>query len=67
MLQDTPRCTTDGISLLAFVTGNANKLIETKYILSQGIPIEIDSQDLDSKLAFSQDCTPKKLTFAVSS
>jgi len=29
------------------VTGNPNKLIETKYILSQGIPIEIDSQDLD--------------------
>ncbi|KIK95326.1 hypothetical protein PAXRUDRAFT_827122 [Paxillus rubicundulus Ve08.2h10] len=32
---------------LTFVTGNANKLMETKYILSQGIPIEIDSQDLD--------------------
>ncbi|KAF9236190.1 inosine triphosphate pyrophosphatase-like protein [Melanogaster broomeanus] len=38
---------------LTFVTGNANKLMETKYILSQGIPIEIDSQDLDSKLAAS--------------
>ncbi|KIJ69828.1 hypothetical protein HYDPIDRAFT_22987 [Hydnomerulius pinastri MD-312] len=38
---------------LTFVTGNANKLIETQYILSQGIPIDIDSQDLDSKLAFS--------------
>ncbi|KAI9574331.1 inosine triphosphate pyrophosphatase-like protein [Boletus coccyginus] len=32
---------------LTFVTGNANKLTETKYILSQGVPIEIDSQDLD--------------------
>ncbi|KAI6100146.1 inosine triphosphate pyrophosphatase-like protein [Pisolithus sp. B1] len=31
----------------AFVTGNSNKLIETKYILSQGVPIEIDSADLD--------------------
>ncbi|KAF8551731.1 Ham1-like protein [Imleria badia] len=38
---------------LTFVTGNANKLMETKYILSQGVPIEIDSQDLDSKSAFS--------------
>lgn len=28
--------------------------METKYILSQGIPIEVDSQDLNSKLAFSQ-------------
>ncbi|KAI6106837.1 hypothetical protein EDD16DRAFT_150831 [Pisolithus croceorrhizus] len=35
---------------LTFVTGNSNKLIETKYILSQGVPIEIDSADLDSKL-----------------
>ncbi|KAH7926794.1 Maf/Ham1 [Leucogyrophana mollusca] len=32
---------------LTFVTGNANKLKETKYILSQGTPIEVDSQDLD--------------------
>ncbi|KAH7912939.1 inosine triphosphate pyrophosphatase-like protein [Hygrophoropsis aurantiaca] len=32
---------------LTFVTGNANKLKETKYILSQGTPIEIDSQDLE--------------------
>ncbi|KAL4076378.1 inosine triphosphate pyrophosphatase-like protein [Scleroderma yunnanense] len=32
---------------LTFVTGNPNKLLETKYILSQGIPIEIDSADLD--------------------
>ncbi|KAG1735023.1 inosine triphosphate pyrophosphatase-like protein [Suillus lakei] len=32
---------------LTFVTGNHNKLKETKYILSQGTPIEIDSQDLD--------------------
>ncbi|KIM57940.1 hypothetical protein SCLCIDRAFT_16863 [Scleroderma citrinum Foug A] len=32
---------------LTFVTGNPNKLLETKYILSQGIPIEIDSEDLD--------------------
>ncbi|KIO12367.1 hypothetical protein M404DRAFT_12657 [Pisolithus tinctorius Marx 270] len=31
----------------AFVTGNPNKLLETKYILSQGVPIEIDSADLD--------------------
>ncbi|KAG2042047.1 inosine triphosphate pyrophosphatase-like protein [Suillus americanus] len=32
---------------LTFITGNHNKLKETKYILSQGTPIEIDSQDLD--------------------
>ncbi|KAG6334333.1 hypothetical protein ID866_4757 [Astraeus odoratus] len=31
----------------AFVTGNPNKLLETKYILSQGTPIEIDAADLD--------------------
>lgn len=32
---------------LTFVTGNYNKLKETKYILSQGTPVDIDSQDLD--------------------
>ncbi|KAG1805755.1 inosine triphosphate pyrophosphatase-like protein [Suillus variegatus] len=32
---------------LTFVTGNHNKLKETKHILSQGTPIELDSQDLD--------------------
>jgi inosine triphosphate pyrophosphatase len=37
----------------AFVTGNYNKLKETKYILSQGTPVEIDSQDLDSKFFLS--------------
>jgi hypothetical protein len=42
----------DNISL-AFVTGNYNKLKETKYILSQGTPVDIDSQDLDSKFFLS--------------
>ena len=37
--------------ILAFVTGNANKLKEVKAILSRGgDPIEIDSQSLDSEL-----------------
>ena len=37
--------------LIAFVTGNANKLKEVKAILSRGgNPIEIDSQSLDSEL-----------------
>jgi inosine triphosphate pyrophosphatase len=36
--------------LIAFVTGNANKLKEVKAILSQGgNPVEIDSQSLDSE------------------
>ena len=36
--------------ILAFVTGNANKLKEVKAILSRGgDPIEIDSQSLDSE------------------
>jgi len=37
--------------LIAFVTGNANKLKEVKAILSEGgNPITIDSQSLDSEL-----------------
>lgn len=51
--ETSPCYTTDRFLFLAFVTGNANKLMETKYILSQGVPVEIDSQDLDSKSAFS--------------
>ncbi|KII94718.1 hypothetical protein PLICRDRAFT_169446 [Plicaturopsis crispa FD-325 SS-3] len=37
---------------LVFVTGNANKLKEVRAILSQGHPIDLDSQDLDSKSPF---------------
>jgi inosine triphosphate pyrophosphatase len=45
-------CSIDNYKILiAFVTGNANKLKEVKAILSQGgNPIEIDSQSLDSEL-----------------